>query len=263
MPIFYIFLVFVFLLTNPARAEDKPCAAQDKKCVMAEMLKLTDKIDNPAWRDQSYRELAKSLTYEGMYDEAITLINKIGNPDTKAMTIRGIGFAAADGHWPRARYDDLFAKLSVAAKNITDPSGQAIAWTYIAMAQAFALDDEGATKTAMSMENPALRHKAFGETAEIQAERGDPKAAMESIAHIDSASYKNKAYRNIAKILVDRGDLSAAYKAARMIDNPYTQVQVMQMIVNHGNPEEDDAAKGEAPAKDKNKDSEQEDTPTP
>lgn len=252
MPILYIFLTLLYLLTNDAHAADKTCAAQDKKCVMAEMESLAGQIDNPAWRDQTYRELAKSLTYEGLYDQAISLIEKIGNPDTKAMTIRGIGFAAADGKWPRGKYDDLFEKLSAAAKNIADPSGQAIAWTYVAMAQAFALDDEGATRTAAAMENPALRHKAFGETAEIQAERGDAKAAMASIAHIDSASYKNKAYRNVAKILVDRGDTTSAYKAAQLIDNPYTRTQVLQMIVNHGNAEEEDtkADTAEDPEKD-------------
>ena len=234
-----VFLFLVCILTNPAHAADETCAAANKKCVMDQMLVIAPKIDNPAWRDQTYRELAKSYTHEGMYNEAIALIKRIENPDTRAMTIRGIGFAAADGKWPRAKYDDLFAKLAVEARNITQPAAQGIAWTYIAMAQAFAYDDAGATLTAKSMENPALRHKAFAETAEIQAERGDFKAAMASIANIDTASFRNKAYRTVSKILAGRGMLQEAYKAAMAIDNPYTQTQALQTIVNQGNPEED------------------------
>ena len=107
------------------------------------------------------------------------------------------------------------------------------------MAQAFAHDDVGATATAKAMKNDALRHKAFGETAEIQAERGDFAAAMQSIAHIDSTSFRNKAYGTVAGIFIKEDRLKDAYEAAQKIDNPVARTQILQDIINHGNEEED------------------------
>lgn len=237
------------LCAIPARAEIKipeadapaarPCAASDTSCLMTELAATAATIDNKTWRDQTYRELAKSYAHEGMEDAAIALIDKIETPDTKAMTIRGIGFAAADNKWAKARYNALWEKLSVQAKKIEHAPSQGIAWTYIAMAQAFAQDDAGATKTALAMENEALRHKALAESAEIQADRGDFKAAMDSIGHIGAASFRNKAYRTVAKIFTDDGRLQEAYDTAAKIDNPYMRAQAVQAILNHGNPEED------------------------
>jgi len=196
-------------------------------------------IDQKSWRDKTYRELAKSYTYEGYEDKAIELIALIETPDTKAMTIRGIGMAAADNKWPeRDRYNILFKKLSDEAKKIDHPPSYAIAYTYIAMAQAFAGDDAGAMTTAKGMENQALRNKAYGETAEIQAERGDYTKAMESIAAIDSAAYRNKAYATVAGIFTKTGKLGEAYATAEKIDNAYTKAQAYQKIVNYGNKEE-------------------------
>jgi hypothetical protein len=236
------FLIVICVLTNasPAMA-DKPCSASDKLCLLSELEQLAPKIDNIAWREQTYRELAKSYTHQGKYDQAISLVKLIKNPDTQAMTIRGIGFAAADGKWPRARYDDLFEKLMISARNIADPAGKEIALTYVAMAQAMALDDAGATATAKAMENEALKNKAFGETSEIQAERGDVKAAFESLSYIQNEAYKNKAYQTIAKIFVARGDITSAYQSALKVNNAYEKASILQMIINHGNPEESPA----------------------
>ncbi len=233
------FLIVICVLTNTSRAmADKPCSASDKLCLITELEQLAPKIDNIAWRDQTYRELAKSYTHQGEYDQAISLVKLIKNPDTQAMAIRGIGFAAADGKWPRPRYDDLFEKLMISARNIADPAGMEIALTYVAMAQAMALDDAGATSTAKTMENEALKNKAFGETAEIQAERGDVKAAFDSLSYIQNESYKNKAYVNIAKIFVSRGDMNSAYESALKVNNAYEKASILQMILHHGNPEE-------------------------
>ncbi|HPF78649.1 MAG TPA: hypothetical protein PLF01_05070, partial [Alphaproteobacteria bacterium] len=95
-----------------------------------------------------------------------------------------------------------------------------------------------AMATAKAMKNDALRHKAFGETAEIQAERGDYEAAMKSIAEIESTSFKNKAYGTVARIFIKRGKLKEAYDSAEKIDNPVARAQVLQNIVNYGNKEE-------------------------
>lgn len=228
-----------FLLFSPTASYAK-CSLEDKLCIMAEIKKTADGIENKSWRDKAYRELAKSYTYEGHEDKAIALISTIETPDTKAMTIRGIGMAAADSKWNnKERYDTLFKNLTTEAEKIEHKPSYAIAYTYIAMAQAFAKDDAGAMATAKGMENDALRHKAFGETAEIQAERGDFNAAMESIKAIDSIAFKNKAYATVATIFTKRGDLQHAYDAAQEIDNSYKRAQVLQTIINHGNAEEE------------------------
>ena len=227
-----------FLLFSPTISYAK-CNTEDKLCIMAEIKKTADTIENKSWRDTAYRELAKSYTYEGHEDKAIALIDEIQTPDTKAMTIRGIGMAAADNKWTdRERYNTLFKNLATEAEKIDHPPSYAIAYTYIAMAQAFAKDDAGAMATAKGMKNDALRHKAFGETAEIQAERGDFNAAMESIAAIDSLAFKNKAYATVATIFTKRGEIQHAYDAAQKIDNSYKRAQVLQTIINYGNKEE-------------------------
>ena len=124
------------------------------------------------------------------------------------------------------------AALRERAETITHPPSYAIALTYISMAQAFAGDNEGAWKTAAEMENDALRHKAYGEAAEIQAEKGDSKAATKSILFIESEAYRNKAYSHISKILADRGQFEESLTAAQAITNPYKKVQAMQILLD-------------------------------
>ena len=238
----YIFPIWVLIysissLINPAYA--KCSSANDKLCLMQETQEAASKIEQRSWRDKAYRELAKSYTYEGYEDKAMALIPLVETPDTQAMTIRGIGMAAADSKWnDKKRYDQLFANLAKQAETIEHPPSHAIAYTYIAMAQAFAGDNEGATKTAAGMKNDALRNKAFGETAEIQAERNDFEAAMKSIEGIQSESYRNKALANIARIFSKSGALDHAYACAQEINNTYLKAQILQTIINYDNAEE-------------------------
>jgi predicted negative regulator of RcsB-dependent stress response len=206
---------------------------------MSEIRENAENIENKSWRDKVLRELAKAYTHEGYENKAIELIDEIQTPDTKAMTIRGIGMAAADNQWQNTeRYNKLFKNLSSAAEKIDHPPSHAIAYTYIAMSQAFAGDNMGAMATAKAMENDALRHKAFGETAEIQAERGEFDEAMKSIAQIESEAFKNKAYGIIAGIFIQNGKLDEAYEAGQKITNAYVRTQVFQNIVNYDNEEE-------------------------
>jgi len=232
--------VFTSSMSSKAlSAQSNPCAVTDKLCLMQELERTADDINNKAWRDKTYRELAKSYTYEGHADMALALLNKIETPDVKAMTIRGIGMAAADSKWPKKDYPPLFEKLTNYANNMEHLPSQAIAYTYIAMSQAFAKDNEGAIATARSMHNDALRHKAFAEIAEIQAEKGRIKEAFSSIAQIESDSFKNKAYATIARIFTKRDQLDDAYRAAQLISNKYSRSQILQHILNKGNIEED------------------------
>ncbi len=235
-------LILVAGIAHGARAQEAAvCAIEDRACVIGELSAEADKIDNPSWRDQTYRELAKTLAYEKRYDDAFGILDKIENPDTKALTIRGIGMSAADIGLSPEEYKVLFTRLREYSNTIEHPPSFAIALTYIAMSQAFAGDDEGAWATAREMENEALRHKAFGETAEIQAEKGNVDAAMKSIGYIESAAYRNKSYSIISKILADDGRLAEALKAAQAVTNSYKKSDALQYVLDKQKPR--DAAK--------------------
>lgn len=223
-----------FIALSPAYAGD--CAIDDRACILKEIEATSVKIENTSWRDQTYRELAKTKAFEGDMDGALAVIDKIETPDTKAMTIRGIGMAAADLKLSQERYEALFVKLREKAEGIEHPPSYAIALTYIAMSQAFAGDNDGAWKTASEMENDALRHKAYGETAEIQAEAGNGPAAMKSIGFIESLAFRNKSYALVAKLLADRGEFEDALKAAMSIENPYKKASALQYVLDKQKP---------------------------
>lgn len=227
-------LLSTALLGISAHAQDAPCpSASDRACISAAILKDSAAISDPQWRDQALRDLSASLTYDERIDDAIALVAKIENPDTQAMTIRTIGMTAAlYGKDSPEKLKETFAKLSKSAATIRQPAANAIAYTYIAMAQAFAGLDDDAWATANAMQNPALKHKAFGETAEIQAERGDLDAALETIAQIDTASFRNKSYQKVAEILIKKEKYDEALKAAQSIDNPTKRAETMQGILN-------------------------------
>lgn len=214
------------------------CTIQDRLCILKSMQDTAANIDHISWRDQTYREIAKTYAFEGEVDTALALIDKIQTPDTKAMTIRGIGMTIADKNLSRESYADTFTKLRAKAEQIDHPPSYAIALTYIAMAQAFAGDDEGAWKTAQDMGNDALRHKAYGETAEIQAEQGKFEEAMKSIGFIDSTAFRNKAYATVSKILAERSFLEESLRAAQHIDNPYKKATAMQFVLDTQKPRE-------------------------
>lgn len=213
-----------------ARA-DCPSSA-DRACISAEIAASAKDVTEVSWRDQTYRDLATSLTYDNRVDDAIALIPQIKNPDTQAMTIRAIGMAAAlYGKRTPDALKQIFTKLASATALIQQPDANAIAHTYIAMSQAFAGLDDDAWATASGMENLALKHKAFGETAEIQAERGDIEKSMKSIALIDAASYRNKSYATVAGILIKAAKYDDALRAAQAIDNPMKRAQTLQEIL--------------------------------
>jgi hypothetical protein len=227
------------VFTLPAWAVDATsCAYEDRACVIDAVEATAAAIENQSWRDQTYRELAKTLAADNNLDRALGLIEKIITPDTKAMTIRGIGMAVAEQKLPEADRQIAFTKLREAAETIKDPPSYAIALTYIAMAQAFAGDNDGAWATAASMKNDALRHKAYAETAEIQAEAGNFNAAMRSIELINSQSFQNKALLSVTKILSDHEYYNEALKAAAEITNPYEKTTALQYVLDSQKPRE-------------------------
>lgn len=236
MTLHRLFITFLALSTTlwcgGVSAQEQCASASNRACIAQQILDATKSIDEPKWRDATLRDLAESMTYDKRVDDAIALIPKISNPDTQAMTIRTIGMTAAlYGKDSPDQLRETFTKLASAAATIKQPAANAIAYTYIAMAQAFAGLDKDAWATAAAMTNPALKHKAFGETAEIQAERGDLTLAMQSIGKIDAASYRNKAYQNVAEILIKKGMYDEALNSAAAIDNPMKRAQTLQEIL--------------------------------
>lgn len=217
---------------NHTFAQVASCQVEDRFCVLENLRKDAGKIEREAWRDQTYRELAKSFAGDGNIDSAVSVISDITNSDTKAMTIRGIGMEIANLGFSQDRLDQEFEKLRMEAEKIDHPPSYAIALTYIAMGQAFAGDNEGAWKTAASMENDALRHKAYAETAEIQAENGDFSAAQKSIKFIESEAFRNKAYSITSKIFADSGLFEESYKTAMEITNAYKKAQAIQHMLD-------------------------------
>ncbi|MGH1376549.1 MAG: hypothetical protein ACRBCK_09390 [Alphaproteobacteria bacterium] len=195
-------------------------------------------IEKTIWKDQSFREIAKTYAADKKFDKAVTVITEISNQDTKAMTIRGIGMAIAAIDYTKAEHDTMFQTLRTEAEKLDHPPSYAIALTYIAMAQAFAGDNDGAWKTASDMKNHALRNKAYGETAEIQAEKGDYKSAQVSIERIDSLAFRNKAYSIVSKILADNARYTESYAAATAITNAYKRTGTLQYMLDKQSPRE-------------------------
>src|SRR5687768_17374282 len=88
-------------------AQEAACAGTDKACLFDMLEETTATVGEQQWQDQTWREMAKLLAHDGQADRAISLISRIKNPDTRAMTIRGIGVAAAENRLNREDYDQL------------------------------------------------------------------------------------------------------------------------------------------------------------
>jgi hypothetical protein len=235
-------LVILALDAGVTHAEEskKSCAAMDRPCLLRELESLIPSIDNSDWRDQSYRELAKTYAYEGQLQKALSVISKVENNDTRAMTIRGIGMAAASAKLSKPEYALLWKELNSEAAKINHAPSRGIAYTYISMSQVYAGDDDAARATASKMENGALRNKAYGEAAEIEAERGDLKNALTSLSAIDAPPYRDKQYDIVSRIFIDKALVNEAYECAKKIDNSYLRAKAVQRILNKGNAEEED-----------------------
>lgn len=225
-------LFFIILAPHPAWAEaDSRCLITDRPCLLKTLKTVTSEIEDVRWRDQTYREVLRHLAATAHIDDALDMIGHVENPDTRAMTIRGIGMEIARMDMDEDQRHDFFQRLMSAAETIEHEASHAIAYTYIAMAQAFAGDNEAALRTANTIENTALRNKAHAEAAEIQAERGDITALMTSIDAIDDAAFRNKALYDVSRILATQRRLEDALDTAYNITNPYQQAQAMLHIL--------------------------------
>lgn len=229
---FTAFCLGLALLPASVSAQASSCSGTDQACLLGELEKSADAITDVKWRDISYRELAKTLAANKQTPQALAILEKISNPDTKALTIRAIGMTAATHNLSVTEYEGLFKNLTERANAIEHIPSKEIAYTYIAMAQSFARQDEAAVVTTNAMTNAALKHKAFGEMAEIQAERGDAEAAIATLRRIDLESYRNKASRTVTILLADKALYNDAATLAQGITNANLRAEAIQYILN-------------------------------
>lgn len=235
-----IFLALLPLSGALAQNEKtSPCTGDDMACLFKQLESTTDTIEDQRWRDQTNREIAKLYASNKQEDRAIEVLHKIKNPDTIALTIRGIGMNAADAELMPAQYKELFTTLRAEAEKIEHPPSYSIALTYIAMAQAFAGDDDGAIKTAQDMDNSEMRNKSLKESSEVQAERKDLPAAFRSIEAIDDPAYRDRAFAEVSNILADQQEYDLAYQAIERVKNNYKKSQaILYLLARQITPEE-------------------------
>lgn len=205
------------------------CKATSLKCLLDATAAEAQAIEEPRWRDQILRDLVMRYADAGYARNALPLIPQLQNGDTRAMAIRAAGMGLAKHSDDKSKDSDsaYFTQLKGLADTIEHEGARAIAYTYIAMAQAMAGLDEEATVTAKNMSNSALRNKAFAENAEIQAEREDKKAALASISHIDDAAFRDKAYSITADIFIKQGRFEDALDMAAHITNSYKLTRIL------------------------------------
>jgi hypothetical protein len=205
------------------------CENTSTKCILDYTAQQVMLITDQRWRDQSIRDLVMRYADAGFEEDAFQFIPSVTHPDTRAMSIRAAGMGRAKYSTAETTNADIdyFKRLKELAKTIDHDGARAIAYTYIAMSEAFAGLDENATKTALSMSNSALRNKALAESAEIQAERFDIDAALDSISYIDNDAFKDKAYTITSEIFIKTGHYPEAVKMASHITNAYKQSKVL------------------------------------
>ncbi len=234
-----VFLAYAALSAVPALA-DTACTGSDQACLLDLLERDASAIPEQEWRDSTYRELAKLLARKGDEDKAVALIDKIKTPDTKAITIRGIGMNAAQhAKLTKEQYDALFSALTSKANDMRDLPSQAIALNYIAESQATAGDDAGSLKTALAIKNEEMRNKALYDSSKAQAAAGRINAVEAGINAINQAPFRDKARRTASQIRADAKDYDGALRLAGKIENPYQKAQaVLYILVRQISPEE-------------------------
>ncbi|MCB9988941.1 MAG: hypothetical protein H6868_06355 [Rhodospirillales bacterium] len=227
-----LFLAFVLGMPLTALSQDaKVCAAKDTACLLKELETVSEKIDEARWRDQTYRELAKLLTHEKKTDEALALIEKVENSDTRAMTIRGIGVAAAETDLSDTEKKALYDSLILAAQEIESDASRPIALRYVAKGQVLAGFDDDGRATTVSIDNLSQRDKAYEEIAEVEAKQNKLDQALQSIAGIESPPYRDRARSAVSRIFAGKGQYEEALTAARAIENAYTRADALRLIL--------------------------------
>lgn len=221
-------LIAVAFAALPAHA----CGhASERDCIKKAIEAELPKIDNTSWRDIRTRELAKTYAHDGQAEQAIALIDTIKDPDTKAMTIRGIGMEVAKSAMAIEAKKDIFKTLKTVAPKIEHPPSHDIAITYIAMAEAYAAFYEDALATAQLLTNSSLKNKALGETAEIMAEKKQPALISAAYDKMDSDAYRDKSKEVVCKLLNDNGMADEALQLAQGIKNPLLKTTALQHII--------------------------------
>jgi hypothetical protein len=231
-----ICILFSGAVISPSHAEVKFSCQELRgdvalECALKALGEDIPAINNLRWRDQSYREYAKQLLRHRKIDNAIEVVSAISSPDTRALTIRAIGFGVHDLALSDDEKNSYFDLLHIKAGLISQKDSQEIALTYLAMAEANADLFDRALQNAKKIETLSLRQKSFQEIAEIMAAKSEIDSAFIALQNIEDLAFKNKAYGVIASAFVKKDLLSPALQAVSYIDDPYIKATALLDIL--------------------------------
>lgn len=231
--------ILVILIVAPAasyaQGAKSSCNAMDRACLIKHLEQTVSAIGGKTERDAAYRRLARTLTYEGDPDRAMTLIDKLSHHDAKAAMIGEIGMATGEATFTVNRQKAVFQKLSEAAKAIENKDARGEAYARIAAAQAFAGETGNAKSTLGQIEDGKLRDNTLAKMALMRAQRGDLQNTLSLLAAIQSQSYRNKAYETAFDLFLEKAQISEAYACANRIDNAYLRAKAIQRLLDRGN----------------------------
>lgn len=217
---------------DAAHAQKQKCKASLPICLLDDLEEQIPAIKRQSWRDRAWREYAKSRAQLGETRAALEIIDRVKNPDTQAMTIRGIAMATAEAQKPVVDKKRIFDKLELSAEALEHKPSRRIAMTYIAAARAVAGTDKAAHTTARQIGNRDMRNKAYGEIAEKQAKAGRVAALRESLGKITDTTYANKQRKKTALLLAENNNPQAARELALAIENNNVlTARTLQMLV--------------------------------
>jgi hypothetical protein len=220
------------------------CKEDIRSCLLDDLKAAITKIDKQTWTDRALRDFAKVQAELGTVTPALKAAQKIDNPDTRAMALRGIAIAVAQSERYAPAQDTILAKISRQAKTMDHAPSRAIARTYIAKALAIAGHDRSAYETAAKIDNGDMRNKAYGAIAEAQARQGHTQAVITSLGKVDDAGYRNRQYKTTAKMLADKGDMKAARRLANAIEgNAVLRAGTLQALLNRISKKQDGVRK--------------------
>jgi predicted negative regulator of RcsB-dependent stress response len=228
-----LFTISCFLYSPYALSQQINCDRENHTCHYEALLQTVKDIENTKWKDQTYKDVSVLLTSSNQPLKALKTLNLISNPDTKAMAIRACAKVVAEHDSYKKNASQLFEQLITSADSIEHPPSKAIAYTYIAIAQAEYGAFPNALNTASLMHNESLKNKALAEISKIMAQRNQFNETIEALSSIQSEHYRDKTSLSISKIYSENNQYDEAMKIMSMIHNPYQKSQSLLAIIKN------------------------------
>ncbi len=206
------------------------CRDVSISCLADDLSNTLAILDNKRWSDQGFRDLAEILILDNQPAQAREAIQKIEDPDTRAMAIRKSGMALADAPMTETQKKNSFIMLKEEANAIEHKPSMGIALTYIAIAESESGFYEDAVKSVPIIDNVSLRNKAYAEIAEVQARVGLGDMSLPNVERIETLAFKNQVAKRISGVLAENNDIENAYKAIKLISNDAQKAAALQYL---------------------------------